>query len=379
MSSVQAITATAKDWIAALTRLSPAMAGKKPMPILYSICIDPLNAKLSGYNYETSAVTHLEEFTGEGVPFLITYRWLLDAIRSFTGRTKSAPVTVSQDGDKITVAACGYEIHAEAQKVEDYPEIPGETTVPAVLWELPAAELRAALRRVSIAASTDDTLPLLTAVQFNLKDGAVELLATDRYRLASDHIKGTGAGEASFLVTRKTIKAIDRFLVGETVLLGIEDRRVIIQTDAATFTTMGVDGDYPKIRSLFPESVAGSFEFDRAVLLESARVAQRMNEKYQPCHVRLRDGGAEVTFSYGLFGPSKAPTAGGSVVAGSKDEVLFALNPNYLVEALQQIPGDHVRISYTSLPKPFVFSTAGLEATAEDAPRHMIMPVRMPS
>jgi DNA polymerase-3 subunit beta len=379
MTTVQSITAPAKEWIAALTRLSPAMAGKKPLAILTAIRIAPESGIISGYNYETSATTQVAEPDGQGAPFLASYSWLLDAIRSFTGRDKSAPVTVAQDGDKISVAACGYEVHVEAMPEADYPAIPNVDTEASAVFS--AAELRAAFRRVSVAASCDDTLPILTALQVHLKDGVAEILATDRYRLASDHVMAAGDydGEATFLLSRKTIKSLDRFLVGESVRIGVEDNRAVIQTDTATYTTVTVDGDYPKIRALFPESVTSSFEFDRHVLLESAKVAERLNERWAPCLLSLTNSGADVTFNYGIFGPSKAPTAAGSVVAGQKDDVVLALNPLYLVEALQQIPGDQVRISYTSLPKPFLFSQAGIEATAEDAPRHLIMPVRMPS
>ena len=379
MTTVQSITAPAKEWIAALTRLSPAMAGKKPLAILTAIRIDPAAGIISGFNYETSATTQVAESNGQGTPLLAPYSWTLNAIRSFTGRDKSAAVTITQDGDKISVAACGYEAHAEAMPEADYPPIPNVEAQASAVFS--AAELRAAFRRVSVAASCDDTLPILTGLQIHLKDGAADILATDRYRLASDHVKAAGDydGEATFLLSRKTIKALNRFLVGESVRIGVEDNRAVIQTEAATYTTITLDGDYPNIRSLFPESVTSSFEFDRHVLLESAKVAERLNEQWAPCLISLTSGGAEVTFNYGIFGPSKAPTAAGGLVAGQKDDVIFALNPRYLVETLQQIPGEQVRISYTSLPKPFLFSPAGVDATTDDAPRHLIMPVRMPS
>lgn len=377
MSSMQVITAPAKDWIAALTRLSPAMIGKKSMPILYCVHIDPAAAVLSGYDFETSAVTTLAESSGEGAPFLVTYRWLVDAIRTTTGKTKAAPVTVSLDGEKVTVSACGYELHAETMPVADYPEIP--TPSPDASAKLPAAEFRAALRRASIAASTDETLPILEGVQVTLSSGAVELLATDRYRLAEDHVIGKGEGSGVFVLGGRAIKAMDRFLVGGEILVGVSERLVIITTDAATFTTIGTDGTYPKIKSLFPEAVTASFEFDRVALLESARVAEKMNERWAPCLLRMSASGAEVTFNYGLFGPSKSPVAAGGVVSGSDDEIHLAMNPKFLVETLQQIPTDKVRVSYTSLPKPFLFTPAGLEVNDPESPKHLIMPVRMPS
>ena len=377
MSSLQVITASAKDWIAALTRLSPAMAGKKSMAILYCVHIDPSSAILSGYDFETSAVTTLAESSGEGAPFLVTYRWLVDAIRTTTGKAKAAPVTVSVDGEKVTVSACGYELHAETMPVVDYPEIPQVN--PDASAKLPAADLRAALRRASIAASTDETLPILNGVQVTLSSGAMELLATDRYRLAEDHVSGEGDGSSVFVLGIRAVKALDRFLTGGEVMIGKGESRIIIKTDAATFTVMGTDGTYPKIKTLFPETVTASFEFNRVALLESARVAEKMNERYSPCIVRISTSGAEVTFNYGLLGPSSAPIAAGGAVHGSDDEIQIAMNPKYLVEALQQIPADKVRISYTTLPKPFLFTPAGLEINDPESLKYLIMPVRMPS
>lgn len=376
MSSLQVITAPAKDWIAALNRLTPAMSGKKSMPILNFIVVNPAKLTLSGYNFETSAVTGLLSAEGSGDPFLVSWRWLLDAIRTTSGKTKTAPATVSLDGTKITVSSCGYELHAETANLSEYPEIPN--AAPSVESMLPPAALRAALRRARVAASADDTLPLLQSVQVNMLDGGIELLATDRYRLANDYVSGVGEGEASFLLSRSTIKAIDRFITGETVSIGIRERHISIITETTTYTSLAVDGDYPKIRSLFPDEVTGAFEVDRTVLIEAAKVALTMNTEYSPCCIDLSKDGGQVTFDYGLFGPSKSPTAAGGCVAGAADPIRFAMNPKYLIESLQQITTDIVRISYTSLPKPFLFSPQGVAAGDEKALKYLIMPVRMP-
>jgi len=379
VTSVQTITAPAKEWIAALTRLTPAMAGKKPVPILNNIVISPETSTVGGYNYETSAITRLSASEGRGAQFLVSWRWLLDAIRTTSGKTKDAPATVWIEGNKVGVTTCGYELYAEGADIADYPEIP--VVEPDVESTLVPSVLRGALRRTGLAASQDETLPILNAVQINMEDGGIGLLATDRYRLASDYVSGHGTGSASFLLGRRTFKAIDRFLVGKSVQLGIhhESRRIIISTEAVTFTCLASDGDYPKIRSLFPAEVTGSFEVDRSVLLESARVALTMNERYSPCHIELFEEGAKVTFDFGLFGPSVSPTAAGGPVAGDGERIKFAMNPHYLVETLPQIETAKVRISYTKLPNPFLFTPEGVAASDDKVLKHLIMPVRMSS
>jgi DNA polymerase-3 subunit beta len=379
MTTVQSLTAPAKEWIAALTRLTPAMAGKKPAPILNNIVINPRLSTVAGTNYETSAITDLLDSEGRGEPFLVPWRWLLDAVRATSGRTKSAAAMVSLEGKKVTVSACGYELHTETADIAEYPEIPD--VLPDVEVAVPAAELRAAFRRASVAASLDDTLPILTTLRVEITDGDIALLATDRYRLSADHATGEGKGETDFLLSRKTLKSIDRFLVGESVEFGFqkEQRRILIGTATTTYTTLAIDGDYPKIRSLFPDDVTGSFEVDRTVFLESARVALTMNDRYQASIIELSDEGAKVTFDYGVFGPSVSPTAAGWHVAGEKEPIRFAMNPKYLIDTLTQISTDKVRISYTQLPKPFLFTAEGVAASDEKVLKHLIMPVRMPS
>ena len=376
MSSLQAVTASAKDWTDALARLAPVMAGRKAVAVLYSAHVDPATGALSAFDYEVSAVTTLAESEGEGAPFLVPYRWLLDAIRTTSGRSKNAAVTVSADGKKVSLSARGYEIHAETDDVSKYPDFPSVQA--EVSRTVPANELRSALRRVSVAASADPSLPILNTVRVEFSGGGLEFQATDRYRLAQDYVDGEGEGEGSFQLRLKTAKAIDRFLVGDSVVVGLAGAWASIVAENVTFLTMAMDGDYPKLKPLFPSEVTAQVEIDRAVLLQSAKVAKAMSERNLPCYIRMFDGGAEVTFADGIFGPSRAPIAFGEVVSGSKDEVNFALNPNLFVDTLTQIPTDKVRISYTNEVKPFLFSPEGLDVRGPRIIKHLIMPVRMP-
>lgn len=376
MSSLQVITAPAKEWIAALNRLAPVMAGKKVVQILHAIRIDPAAGVLTGFNYETSAVTGLDA-VGEGAPFLAKWRWLLDSIRITTSQDKSAMVSVSTTADRVTLRACGYELNSELLPLADYPDLPDFT--PTVTTMVKASEFRASLARVRSAASMDDALPILNCVQFNATGGNLSLVATDRYRLAMDHIAGEGAGDVEFLLRSRVAQSWDRHLVGDDIKIAFSNGVMAVTTEHVTFTTMSVDGDYPKIRSLFYKDISGAFEFDRATMLASAKVAAAMTERNTPCFIRMFDGGAEVTFNDSLFGLSKAPLAAGSAVAGCKDETNFALNPRYFVDALQRIATKKVRLSYLSPKKPFTLTPEGVEAGDTEALNFLVMPVRMPT
>ena len=64
---------------------------------------------------------------------------------------------------------------------DDYPALP---ELPAPAGHADAGEFAAAVRQVVVAASRDDTLPALCAVQVTFTADAITMVATDRYRAA---------------------------------------------------------------------------------------------------------------------------------------------------------------------------------------------------
>src|SRR5699024_9338478 len=65
--------------------------------------------------------------------------------------------------------------------VEEYPQLP---TMPPVAGSVAADVFAEAIGQVTVAASKDDTLPLLTGVKVEISGETMTLMATDRYRLA---------------------------------------------------------------------------------------------------------------------------------------------------------------------------------------------------
>lgn len=70
----------------------------------------------------------------------------------------------------------------------EYPALPA---LPAISGTLPGDAFAQAVSQVIIAASKDDTLPILTGVRMEIEDDLITLLATDRYRLAMRESRGS--------------------------------------------------------------------------------------------------------------------------------------------------------------------------------------------
>lgn len=376
MTSLQTITAPAKEWIAALNRLTPATTGKKATFILGMVHIDPAKASLFAVGRDVSAQTELSDADGEGSPFLVSYAWLKDAITSTTGRNRNGQVKVTADGKQATVAALGYKLSVETAPVADFPE-KGEHQIFATRSTLDATELREALARAVVAASKDDTLPILAAVHFAPTPHGLRLWATDRYRLVSDVIVGPGIGEESFTAPASALKLIAKQLKAGSVSVGLNAKGgpIIFKTTDSVYEVTPVEGKYPDLAGLFgikPETV---IDVDRVQLLAAATVANRMSERFTPALLSIAATGVQITFNGGLFGPDVTPLAAGTL---DGDPVEIALNARFLMDALSSFKGDKVRIHGFSPLKQFSFIDGGADLADDAIYRHLIMTVRMP-
>ena len=108
---------------------------------------------------------------------LVPGRLLLEIIRSLPG----LPVEFRDDPDGVLLECGEASFALVTLPPDDYPELPG---VPRLAGTVDGGAFGLAIGQVTPAASRDDTLPLLTAVNLELGGQTMTLAATDRYRLA---------------------------------------------------------------------------------------------------------------------------------------------------------------------------------------------------
>lgn len=385
LTRTASITAPAESWTAALDATSPGIAARPPVPILAGVLIQPGTDQtmLSVYDYATSAQVPLQgaEFTGSGEPFLIGHKDLAAIIKTIVGKKKGVPVSVHRYPGELVVEGAGYSIPVEdTMPAREYPPLPAQTGH-TILAD--AAALKAALARITITASTDEILPILTAVRVDVEPNGLYVWATDRYRLSTDFIPAVvDRPGQQFLLPVKAWTKIARWLTAGQVAIGYDEeaRTIRITSGDVTYTTTAVDGDYPKIQALFPETVPFSVTADRAILVEAATVAQKLTARNLPCHLAVTARGATITKGRDDETKTKAaaPLAAGELITGGDfDEFGTGINPVYLLEMLRAIPTGKVTISVTSPAKPWLFTPEGVTSSDTDAYRHLIMPVRL--
>jgi DNA polymerase III subunit beta len=355
-----------------------SLSPRPPVPVLSGLLITAEDGLVSiaSFDYETSAQLEIEADIDTPGKILVSGRLLNDIVRSLP----AAPVTVETDGSKVVVTCRNSRFDLATMPVEEYPTLPG---LPESAGTVDGSAFAHAVAQVTVAASKDDTLPILTAVKLEIEGDRITFLATDRYRLAMKELTWSPADPSistSLLVKSRTLTEVAKSLAGGGDLqlrLPKEDSTsdlVGFSSGGRRTTSVLVDGEYPKIRALFPESSPIHAVVATGPLVEAVNRVKLVAERNTAVRMVFSDG--QVALDAGTGNDASANESLDAALEG--DEITVAFNPAYLGEGLNVIDAPYVRFSFTTAPKPALM-TAQQEPDApeQDDYRYLVMPVRL--
>ncbi|MFB9072849.1 DNA polymerase III subunit beta [Citricoccus parietis] len=354
------------------------MSPRPPVPVLSGLLITAEDnlVSIASFDYETSAQLEIEADIEAPGKILVSGRLLNDIVRSLP----AAPVTLETDGSKVVLTCRNSRFSLATMPVEEYPALP---EMPESAGTVDGDAFAHAVAQVTVAASKDDTLPILTAVKLEIEGDRITFLATDRYRLAMKELNWSPADPSistSLLVKAKTLTEVAKSLAGGG------DLQLRLPKESSTSDLVGfasggrrttsllVDGEYPKIRALFPESSPIHAVVPTGPLVEAVRRVALVAERNTAVRMMFNDG--HVTLDAGAGDDASANESLDSVLDG--DEITVAFNPSYLGEGLNVINAPYVRFSFTTAPKPALMTAQQEQDSPEqDDYRYLVMPVRL--
>lgn len=366
----------------AVTWTARSLPARPPVPVLAGLLLQAGEdgvLTLSAFDYEVSARVEMPAEVIEPGEALVSGRLLAEICRSLPNH----PVDLAHTGSRVEVNCGTSRFALGAMPVEDYPARPA---MPAEIGRIDAAAFAEAVHQVGVAASKDETLPILTGVRVRVAGDGLTLLATDRYRLGMREVGWQPVStdvESAALVRARTLAEVARTLGSGgdiTLALSTDSGQDLIGFSAGgrQVTSLLVDGDYPvdRVQALFPASAASYAVVSRHDLIDAVKRVSLVAERNTP--VRLSFTAEEVSLEAGQGEDAQASESIGAVLTG--DDIMIAFNPTYLLDGLGAVTGSYVRLSFTMATKPAVL-TGQAEPDGDDDPsyRYLIMPIRLVS
>ena len=348
-------------------------------PVLAGLLIEASDAGLvlSTFDYETSARADLlAEVSDEGSA-LVSGRLLADICRSLPAK----PIEMQLDGPRVSLTCGSARFSLQTMPVEDYPKLP---QMPAATGTVSSNDFAHAVAQAVTAAGRDDMLPVLTGVRIEIDGSTMSLLATDRFRLSHRELTWnpqTPDASVAALVPAKVLGDTAKSLTsgaevtialssgdGGEGLIGFEGSAV---GGVRRTTTRLLDGEFPKVRSLFPSEHLTIAKVRKDELIETVKRVALVAERNTAVQLKFADN--QLVLDAGTGDEAQATEVIEAEITG--DDLTTGFNPQFLLDGLTALDGEYIDLAFTQASKPVVISST--DAGDADSFRYLLMPRRL--
>jgi DNA polymerase-3 subunit beta len=351
-------------------------------PVLAGLLIETTDdgLMLSTFDYETSArATVPAEVSDEGRA-LVSGRLLADICRSLPNK----PVDMTIDGAKVSLTCGSARFSLQTMPVEEYPALPD---MPQATGTVRSDLFANAVSQAVVAAGRDDMLPVLTGVRLEIDGSELALLATDRFRLSLRELSwdpgATDITAAALVPARVLADTAKSLTAGPEVTIALSTSGAgegIIGFEGSAgggvrrTTTRLLDGEFPKVRTLFPSDQTTIARVDRATLVEAVKRVSLVAERNTAVQLAFSEG--LLTLDAGSGDEALATEQIDASVNG--DDITTGFNPQFLLDGLTALESPVVEMAFTQPSKPAVMAGVdSLEGEADLAFRYLLMPRRL--
>lgn len=340
------------------------------MPMLDGILIRTLEGGLvefCGYDLELGSTTVMEAKVEEQGATVINAKTLVDILRHLPGDR----LELYCSPKNICTITCGnVEYTIVTMRADEYPELPSLPDAEPI--SISTALLRSMIMQTIFSVSTDESKAAHRGVKFSLRQGELNLIALDGYRLATrkEFISYDGAPH-TFIVPAKTLYELVKLLPDEDDFLQIKlsKRHVIFNVNGYNIVSRLLEGDFIDYQSALPKGVTATVRVNTKRFIESIeRTSIIVTEKMRS---PLR-----FVFDKDMIHLSVATALGSASdymecsTDGKRTEIGF--NNRYVLEALRACDADEVLIQLNGPISPAI-----IVPTEGDHFLYLILPVRI--
>lgn len=346
-----------------------AISNKTTIPILTGLKLEATKEylKLTGSNSDVSIETIL--FTSDeninlnieetGSIVLQPARFFADIINKLPDDTFTFEVNTQL---QATITSTNSFFTINALDASSYPYLPEIDTSES--FTLPVNILKRVIEQTVVAVSKHESRPILTGVNFSIKDGKLKAVATDSHRLSQRIIPISVPEDLEFqiVIPGNSLTELSKVLTDdiEEVSVALAENQILFMTKDTYFYSRLLEGNYPQTDQLIPAETSIGLTVDvqklkgavgRTSLLSHAGKNNVVKLIIKGDNIQLTSNSPEVGFVEEDVQYKK--------LDGEDLEISF--NPDYLRDALNTFDTGEATLKFISTLRPFVIVPAESE------------------
>ena len=363
------------QFLAELAPMQGIVERKTTIPVLAHLLLRVQDDKLhlAATDLDVSLTSWCEADASEDGAIAVQARKFMEIIRSLTGDEVHL---VQENPKELTIRAGKSRFKIHGLPAEDFPTLPEVDE--EYRLEIPFDELKGMISKVLFAVSTEESRFQLNGALLKLKEGSVELVATDGHRLALvetelEAVAASGQDSDSVLVPRKALQELQRFDGGEVVGYQRGEHHLVFRVGRRELICRILEGSFPDYERVIAKDNDKEASFDRRGLGDAvSRVALLTGERARAVRLSLTPGEMVVSAANPDLGEATEQLE----CTYDGPELRLGINPDYLEDFLKVVDTERVRLQL----KDENSQTVGLpDGDLEGANRYLcvIMPMRL--
>ncbi len=353
----------------AISVVSKFTSSRTQLPILSHLLLETEEGrlKISSTNLETSASYWIGAKNKENGKICVSARLLAEIVNSLPQEKIHLEVKNSQ----LNIICASSQATLSGVDAAGFPQLPdiGEKS----LVKLKKTDLDQVLPFVLISVSTDEARPLLTGVKFLQKEGQLQIVATDGFRLSLKKTTQMQGLNIDFVISGKALSEVHR-LFGEEKneeagLIMSDEKQVVFVFPQAQIATRLIEGEYPPFEKIIPTSFTTRVIFPKEELQKAVKLAAiYAREAANIIRLAIKNNLATVSANSPQIGQNQTEIAVRSEGEGGE----IAFNARFLLDLLGVFPAEEIAFEMSGPLAPGVF-----KHPTDDSYLHIIMPVRV--
>lgn len=357
-----------------------AVSSKTTMPILTGIKLDASKEglTLTGSDADITIQVFIPtEKDGEELIHVAETGSIVLQARMFNEIVRKLPTKDVEievvDGYETRIRSGKSDFHLIGQDAAEYPMIPDVTNDHQ--FTLAADLLKQIIRETVFAVSASESRPVLTGVNWQIKEEGLICVATDSHRLARRKValENLPTGVPSVAIPGKSLNELNKVLPDDQTAVDVylTNQQVVFKTNDLVFYSRLLEGNYPDTSRLIPEEYQTNITLNGKELLQAIDRASLLARSDRNNVVRL-----SIVNNETIEISSNSPEIGKveeqiPVSSFSGDDLRISFSSKFMMDALKAIDGQEVVIQFTGAMRPFI-----LRSVHDDAILQLILPVR---
>jgi DNA polymerase-3 subunit beta len=289
-------------------------------------------------------------------------------LQDFVNGLPSGVIELEQDEQRLKITTESYKSVINGVAADEFPVMPAIES--GTSWQISGPLLKRALQQVLMAASNDESRPVLTGILFHTVDGVLYAAATDSYRLAEKRLHET-TEDIRLLIPATALQDVLRIIndfEGE-ISITHDDQQVQFRAGEVELVARLIEGNYPDYRKLVPASFSTSATMVRTELVNITKVSSLFARESAGSIVVSVDEPSESIWIHSVA--SQLGENNATLKIDAKGSGSITLNSRYLLDGLQAMDAKTIHLGFNGKLEAVMLSDA-----ESDDYLHIIMPLK---